>query len=64
MKPHFEPDTKPRDLSLTTADTFGSSPELGTSTLRSKTDPASAVTTSAQVIQPIVSLQLSPTHRY
>jgi hypothetical protein len=61
---HFEPDTKPRDPSLTIADTLGSSPELGTSTLRSKADPASAVTTSAQVIQPVVSLQLSPTQRY
>jgi hypothetical protein len=64
MKPHFEPDTKPRDPSLTIADTLGSSPELRTSTLRSKADPASAVTTSAQVIHPVVSLQLSPTHRY
>jgi hypothetical protein len=63
MKLHFESDTKPRDP-LTIADTLGSSPELGTSTLRSRADPASPVTTSAQVIQPVVSLQLSLTHRY
>jgi hypothetical protein len=64
MKPRFKPDTKARDPSLTIADTLGLSPELGTLTLRSQADSASAVTTSAQVIQPVVSLQLSPTQHY
>jgi hypothetical protein len=50
MEPIFELDEKPRDLSLTIADTLGSSPELGTSTL------TSAAITSAQAIQPVVSL--------
>jgi hypothetical protein len=54
----FELDEKPRDPSLTIADTLASSPELGTSTL------ASAATTSAQFIQPVVSLERSPLHRY
>jgi hypothetical protein len=50
MEPLFELDEKPRDLSLTIADALGPSLELGTSTL------TSAATTSAQVIQPVVSL--------
>ena len=62
MKAHFEPDTKPRDPSLNIADALGSSPALGTSTSRRKADPASDVTTSAQVVQPVVST--SPSHWY
>ena len=56
MEPLFEPDEKPRDLTI--ADTLGSSPELRTSML------TSAATTSAQVIPPVVSLERSPLHRY
>jgi hypothetical protein len=51
MESPFELDEKP---SLAIADTVGSSPELGTSTL------TSAATTSAQVVQPVVSLERSP----
>jgi hypothetical protein len=58
MEPPFELDEKPRDPSLTIADTLGSSPELGISTL------TNAATPSAQVIQPVVSLERSPLHRY
>ena len=54
MEPLFEFDEKSRYPSLTIADALGPSLERGTSTL------TSAATTSAQVVQPVVSLQRRP----